>query len=499
MSDIKYDGILLIDEALQPAVTLQEANALKPLQKQFVESYIASRDTADVREWLRQEMAHSLPEYDSADTERMADEIIDTLQLQEEKRDSLRRATQNGRSREGWFSSELKRAASQMTTQQSVQYLQTLDQTVKQANQALTDTIHTQTGAVSNNPSLDGFIAEQKHAQSFNMNAIAKGSPYRAKVLEPTGHGYAKNSVDVVIVDGNDTVVRRYQSKYCKDTGATAKAFADGDYRGQQKLIPEEQAADFPKKATTVLEAPDGTTSEPLSKAQAKQLQQEAQSGRWSESDWNDYRFKDVAMGIGKETGASALFGVAVGAGTSIIRQAWNEEEIDGGQVVEDALTAGADFGVKAAMTGAVKVAAEKGIISAIPKGTPAGTIANIVHVGVENIKIAGKMATGELTLREGIDQLEQTTVSTIAGIAGGAKGATLGAEIGMVCGPVDAAVGGLIGGAVGYIGSSALAQGAVKVVQKVRDTVADGLSRAAEKVSDFVGGIRDGLCSLFG
>lgn len=267
MSDIKYDGVLLIDETLQPAVTLSEANALKPLQKQFMESYIASRDTADVREWLRQEMAHSLPEYDSADTERMADEIIDTLQLQEEKRDSLRRATQNGRSKEGWFSSEMKRAASHMTTQQSVQYLQTLDQTVKQANQALADTIHTQTGSVSSNPCLDGFIAEQKHAQSFNMNAVAKGSSYRAKVLEPTGHGYAKNSVDIVIVDGDDTVVRRYQSKYCKDAGATAKAFADGDYRGQQKLIPEEQAADFPKKATTVLEAPDGTTSESLSKA----------------------------------------------------------------------------------------------------------------------------------------------------------------------------------------------------------------------------------------
>ncbi len=175
MSDIKYDGILLIDEALQPAVTLQEANALKPLQKQFMESYIASRDTADVREWLRQEMAHSLPEYDSADTERMADEIIDTLQLQEEKRDSLRRATQNGRSREGWFSSELKRAASQMTTQQSVQYLQTLDQTVKQANQALTDTIHTQTGAVSNNPSLDGFIAEQKACAVVQHECDRKG------------------------------------------------------------------------------------------------------------------------------------------------------------------------------------------------------------------------------------------------------------------------------------------------------------------------------------
>ncbi len=100
----------------------------------------------------------------------------------------------------------------------------------------------------------------------------------------------------------------------------------------------------------------------------------------------------------------------------------------------------------------------------------------------MENIKVAGKVFTGELTSREGVDQIEQTTVSTIAGIAGGAKSAALGAEIGMVFGPVGAAVGGLIGGAVGYMGSSTLAQGAVKGLQKVRDTVADGLRERPKK-----------------
>ena len=44
-----------------------------------------------------------------------------------------------------------------------------------------------------------------------------------------------------------------------------------------------------------------------------------------------------------------------------------------------------------------------------IPKGTPAGTIANIAHVAVENVKIAGKMATGELTVKEGLEKMEQT------------------------------------------------------------------------------------------
>ncbi len=73
------------------------------------------------------------------------------------------------------------------------------------------------------------------------MNAEATGSPYRAKVLEPTGNGYAKNSVDIVIVDGDGKIVRRYQPKYYKNAKATEQAFKHGDYRGQQKLVPEVQ------------------------------------------------------------------------------------------------------------------------------------------------------------------------------------------------------------------------------------------------------------------
>ena len=265
---------------------------------------------------------------------------------------------------------------------------------------------------------MDGFIAEQYHAQTFNLNAEAAGSPYRAKVLEPTGNGYAKNSVDIVIVDESGHVVRRYQSKYCKDAEATAKAFEHGDYRGQQKLVPEGQEQDIAKKVTTVIEAPDGTTSTPLSKERAKELQDEAQSGKWNDLNWNEYKAKDLAIGIGKQAGQAALMGAAIGVGFDVAQKVWNGEDIKGEELVETAIVSGADFGVKAAAAGALKVGAEKGIIKAIPKGTPAGTIANIAHVAIENVKIVGKMATGELTVKEGFEKMEQTTVATVAGIA---------------------------------------------------------------------------------
>ena len=53
-------------------------------------------------------------------------------------------------------------------------------------------------------------------------------------------------------------------------------------------------------------------------------------------------------------------------------------------------------------MAGALKAGAEKGVISIIPKGTPVGAIAAIATTAVENVKIMGKMANGELSLKQG-------------------------------------------------------------------------------------------------
>ena len=494
-------AILAIDEDLAPQISADEAQALKPIQKKFMESYLEHRDSTPVDEWLRTEMAENLPDRSAEEIAQMSNEIITTLKVQEEKKASLEKAVANGRSKESWFASEMKSATSYMSAQETARYLQRLDGALTNANESLYRTLHTQAGVISQNPHLDGFIAEQYHAQTFNLNAEATGSPFRAKVLEPTGNGYAKNSVDIVIVDEDGQIVRRYQSKYCKDAEATARAFEHGDYRGQQKLVPEGQEQDIAKKVTTVIEAPDGTSSAPLSKERAQELQEEAQSGKWNDLNWNEYKTKDLAIGIGKQAGQAALMGAAIGVGFDVAQKVWNGEEIKGEELVETAVVSGADFGVKAAAAGALKVGAEKGIIKVIPKGTPAGTIANIAYVAVENVKVVGKMATGELTVKEGLEKMEQTTVATVAGIAASTKGAAIGAAVGSVLGPVGTVVGGFIGGTIGYMAGSKVGETIVKGVQKIRKTVTDGIKSAGKAIADgaksFANGVRNSLCSL--
>lgn len=497
--------ILVIDEENQPIIIEDECRELKPIINDFIQSYIQNRDIP-VEEWLPSKMQESLPDRSSDEIKEMSDEIITAIKTSEEKQASLSKAIANGRSKESWLASEMKQATSGMTVQQTAQYLNGLDVALENANESLYRTITTQAGVVSQNPRLDGFIAEQYHAQTFNMNAEAAGSPYRAMVLEPNGTGYAKNSVDLVIIDGNGKVVRRYQSKYCKDANATAQAFEHGDYRGQQKLVPERQEADIGKKCTTVIESPDGVTSNPLSKSRAEQMRDEAQSGNWNDLNWNEYRSKDLAIGIGKQAGYAALQGAAISVGFDIAQKLVAGEEIEAEEVVETALKSGADFGIKAAAAGALKVGVEKEVIKVIPKGTPASTIANIAYVAIEDVKAVGKMMTGELSFKEGVEKIEQTTVATTAGLVAMGKGTAIGATIGTVFGPVGTAIGGFIGGTIGYIAGSKVGEVVVKGVQKIREKAKDvvksigsGIKSVASKVSSGIRSFCSGIKSFFG
>ena len=118
---------------------------------------------------------------------------------------------------------------------------------------------------------------------------------------------------------------------------------------------------------------------------------------------------------------------------------------------MEEALKSGADAGVKTVAAGTLKVAVEKGVLRCIPKGTPAGVIATIATVGVENVKILAKAAKGEISKEKVLDQIGRTTVSMTAGLIAAGEAAAIGGVIG---GPVGVVVG-AVTGAVGYAAGS--------------------------------------------
>ena len=151
-------------------------------------------------------------------------------------------------------------------------------------------------------------------------------------------------------------------------------------------------------------------------------------------------------MGIGKNAGKAGLMGFAMSAGFEIIHQVHSDEETDISEILKKGIEGGADFGLKTAISGAVKVASEKGILKIIPKGTPAASIANIVHIAVENVKTISKCIKGEISITTAKDEIANTTISTTAAIAASSAVGKVGAAIGTVIGPAGVIAGGIVG-----------------------------------------------------
>ena len=117
-----------------------------------------------------------------------------------------------------------------------------------------------------------------------------------------------------------------------------------------------------------------------------------------------------------------------------------------------------------------------------------------------------GKVAAGELTLREGFEKMQETTVSTVAGLASMSKGAAIGGAVGLAFGPVGAAVGGFVGGTVAYMAGSKVGELAVKGARKVFEVGKTVVKKVAQKAADIgsrvlehVGNLVSNFAGLFG
>lgn len=476
-------------------MTEEQIIEFQRIYKRFIRKYEEMPDKPTA-EWLSEQLKEEMPDKNDGEIQKISSDIIDAVSDYDKNLQDLNRRCLNGETKESWFAKKIMDSAKNTGINRMAEYLTKTDEYHRKASEALwkAKSVSAADGTISQNPNLDGFIAEQYHAQTFNMNAEASGSEYRAKVLEPDGTGYQKNSVDIEILDGNGKVVKRYQSKYCKNARATEKAFEKGDYRGQQKLVPDGQKDEIRKKATTVLEAPDGTTSNPLSKERAQQMRDEAQSGTARDLGYNDYQLKDLALNVGKQAGNVGIQAAFFGMGVHAVQKVMNGEDVEVDEVVEAGVAVGSDAFVKTAAGGALKVASEKELISLIPKGTSANTITQIACMGAENVKILWKAAKGEMTMSEAANEMGKTNVALFAGLKTAAVGAAKGAAILSGIPVVGQLAGGLAGGTIGYITGSSVGEkvyeGAKKAAEygfEVVKKYAEKAVKAAKKVTSFL------------
>lgn len=485
-------------DLIEREVFSSEENAGKTtsLIQSFVASYERQKDQMELEPWLVAEF-RKYPDIwtDPAEITETAHEVITAVEHSAEAKASLYAHLDKGKSRDSWLANEIERGAALGGNLNVGTYAQNIDSALGQANGGMLNTILTKAGKVSNAYNLDGFIAEQHHVNSFNIDAASKGSNYRAEVVG----SYGKDSVDIVIKDAQGNVVKSYQSKYGQDAKATEQMLKRGDYSGQDSLVPEGQAKDISGPSIEVIEV-DGVSSKPLSKEEAKALQKQAQLEKEAQQyDWKDTNRTTIAKQIGKQ----ALIAAGITAGFQGVRilgrRIWNRlngkqnppASEDLKEFFESSLTSTAHVGAQVAVSGAVVVAVKNGWLGEVLKATPAGRIANAVFVGMENIKVLYKFAKGELSGAEAVDAMGNITCSAVGGIAGAGMGMQTGAALGSVLGPVGTVVGGFAGAVVGSMAGSkvgeAIYEGGkslVKTAAKVVGTVWEGAKSVVSSVT---------------
>ncbi len=424
------------------------------------------------------------------------EEIVATAQRHAELKQELAAARDQGKSRESWLANSLANAAKQHGTLSVGDYGAVIDGALSRANTAMRDIVTCKSMQFSQALNLDGFIAEVHHVNTFNVNAAAAGSDARATVVITPGKAFAKNSVDIHIRDGQGKVVRKYQAKYGADAAATEDLFQRGDYRGQRKLVPQGQAADMTKTATEVIEF-GGIQSTPLTKEEAKRRQEQVQKDQYvHEMDWKNADALTVGKRIGKEAAIAVGMSLCLQAGAVMARRCWNrlrgKENLslqqEGKNFLAQSVNSSGKVLLNVAASGALMVASKRGLLGETLKKSPAGRIAAIASVAMDNVKTMTQLARGEISKSEALDQMANTTACSIAGLAFASEGAALGAAVGTVLGPIGTFVGGLTGGIVGGMLGNAAANLAYSASKSL---ISQGVTLANSVAKTFSAGVK--------
>lgn len=480
-------------------ITEEEAKSFISLFRQCLKSYKEKDATVTDEEWLTQLFKSEIKGTTDEEAAEDAKEIVEALYEYDENLKSVNEAAQSGKSKESWFTDKMQEAAVGMSVHEYGQTLQAMDDILYQKNMEIADALsRAKDGHIMMSPNLDGNIAENLIAKTTELNSLLQGKNIKVDVLE----SFTANSVDVRATNLDTGRYQNYQLKFGKDAKATIALLERGDYSNQRIIVPSEQLeevqAHFAEKGSAKsisdhIEA-FGVEGRKFTKEDVKALQTSAQEdGIMPTMDYSHYQTKELALSVGKSAGAMALQSAAVITGFNIISKAVKGEKLDSDELVENAIRTGADTSVKVVTAGALQVAVRNGIIRILPRMTPAGVIANIAAVGIENIKILVKVASGDLSVTKGLDQMGRVSVSMMTGLCAIKTGAIIGASlVGWipVVGPAAAVATGFVGGMVGYFAGSKIGEAVYNGAKKlgkaaisVGKAAWNGLKKIASKV----------------
>ena len=539
--------------------------------KKFLKSYAEnekSQDRKDLKTWLVFELQNELPNKKVEDIEKIATELISGIEIYYTKKKEVEKYQSLGITNGDYVGNEiLEKVAEEIEEAEIVDtreviedmkevsnilsnyneamiyetaaikepqlvvnalsansvnnYVDTINTAIDNANKATIESITTKAGTINQNPNLDGFIFEEYHAGTFNVDATVKQKPYHAEALKPElGETYGKNSIDLVIED-TGKYVKKYSAKAYKNANETAKSFYDKitgyKYKFQSKLVPTDQTKEIVNSVDKIKY--NNVESKGITKAEIKDIQNDLQSGNKKVDIFNfkkDVNTISISKQIGKQAMVNGTIGLAIGMAANIGTKIIQGKEVEVEEVIETGIKTGESVGLSTAVAGGIKVAVEKEIIPVMSNST----IGAIAASSIDIIGTACKLGSGEISLGEAIKEVGTsissaysaivsssfgyTATIAVAGMVGlgtmGTVGTVIGTGValvaGAVCGTVGSKIGGAIANGVGTIAEKVVDK-AVEIVKEGIDTVKNTANGVINKVQSIGKKITSGLSKV--
>ena len=544
--------------------------------QKFLRSYAEnekSQDKKDLKTWLVFELQNELPNKKAEDIEKIATELISGIEIYYTKKKEVEKYQSLGITNGDYIGNEiLEKIADEIEEAEIIDtkeviedmkeasnilsnyneamiyetaaikepqlvvnalsansvnnYVDTINTAIDNANKATIESVTTKAGTINQNPNLDGFIFEEYHAGTFNVDAVVKQKPYHAEALKPElGETYGKNSIDIVIED-TGKYVKKYSAKAYKNANETAKSFYDKmtgyKYKFQSKLVPTEQTSEIANSVDKIKF--DNVESKGITKTEIKNIQSKLQSGN-KKADIinfkNDVNTISISKQIGKQAMVNGTMGLGIGMATNIGINLITGKEVDAEQVIEAGIKTGASMGMATAVAGGIRVAVEKKVIPTVfSRVLTNNTIGAIAAVSMDIIGTAFKLGSGEISLGKAVKDIGKSVGAAygaivasgwgyaggmaIAGMIGlgtiGAVGTILGVGVAVVAGAVCATVGSKVAGAIASgIGAVAgtIVDGAVGIVKAGKEVVKSVASGVWNGVKAVGGAIVGGATAI--
>ena len=544
--------------------------------QKFLRSYAEnekSQDKKDLKTWLVSELQNELPNKKAEDIEKIATELISGIEIYYTKKKEVEKYQSLGITNGDYIGNEIlekiadeieeaeiidtkeviedmkeasnilsnyneamiyetaaikepQLVANVLSTKFVNNYIDTVNTAIDNANKTIIESVTTKAGTINQNPNLDGFIFEEHHAGTFNIDASVKQKSYHAEALKPElGETYGKNSIDIVIEDSGK-YVKKYSAKAYKNANETAKSFYDKitgyKYKFQSKLVPTDQTREIVNSVDKIKF--DNVESKGITKTEIKNIQNELQSGNKKIDIFSfkkDVNTISISKQIGKQAMVNGTMGLGIGMVANIGANIITGKGVEAEEVIEAGIKTGASMGMATAVAGGIRVAVEKKVIPTVfSRVLTNNTIGAIAAASMDIIGTAFKLGSGEITLGKAIKDIGKSVGAAygaivasgwgyaggmaIAGMIGlgtiGAVGTILGVGVAVVAGAVCATVGSKVAGAIANgIGAVAgtIVDGAVGIVKAGKEVVKSVASGVWNGVKAVGGAIVGGATAI--